>query len=224
MTALAANKNYKVRPADLAEYPVAASTHIYKGAAVCLNAGGYLVPAAKTAGFSEVVGVAVEEQNNTSVTDGAKECMVESGVIAYFTAVGGAAAQLGNNAYAIDDATVAAVGGAGVTSLSPFVGRIMEVVSSTQLGVFIPKAGGGGLRSEIEVGLVAGGAAGDHVLAGISLGDRIVFVGHFTTAAAIATLADLTAEFTVTAADTINNATGTDTTNDQLMVVYEKRG
>lgn len=71
-----------------------------------------------------------------------------------------------------------------------------------------------------RVTLVAGGAAGNHTVTGIATTDQIIWVGHFSTAAAIATLADLTSEFSITAADTINNAAGTDTTNDQLMVIW----
>jgi|GEM_PF-4810646 len=74
--------------------------------------------------------------------------------------------------------------------------------------------------SILHVDLVNGGAAGDHTVTGIASGDEIVFVGHFSTAAAIATLADLTSEFSVTGADTINNAAGTDTSSDQLMVIW----
>lgn len=70
--------------------------------------------------------------------------------------------------------------------------------------------------------IIAGGAAGAHTVTGILTGDRLVKVYHISTAAAIATMADLTSEFTISAANTINNATGTDTTNDQLLVFYER--
>lgn len=72
-----------------------------------------------------------------------------------------------------------------------------------------------------QVTLVAGGSAGNHTVTGITTADRLAFVGHFETAASIATLANLTAEFTITATNTINNTSGTDTTNDQLMVIWE---
>ena len=72
----------------------------------------------------------------------------------------------------------------------------------------------------LNVTLVAGGSAGDHTVTGITTSDEIAFVGHFSTAASIATLADLTSEFTITAADTINNVGGTDTSSDQLMVIW----
>lgn len=75
--------------------------------------------------------------------------------------------------------------------------------------------------SRPKVTLVAGGSAGDHTVTGIATTDTIIWVGHLSTAAAIATLADLTGEFTITAADTINNAAGTDTTSDQLMVIWD---
>lgn len=70
-----------------------------------------------------------------------------------------------------------------------------------------------------KVTLVNGGSAGNHTVTGITANDEIVFVGHLSTAAAIATLADLTAEFTA-GAGVINNDSGTDTTNDQLMVIW----
>jgi Ni,Fe-hydrogenase maturation factor len=71
-----------------------------------------------------------------------------------------------------------------------------------------------------KVTLVDGGSAGDHTVTGITTADTILFVGLFETKASIATLADLTDEFTITGADTINNAAGTATTNDQLFVLW----
>lgn len=222
MTALAADKQIKTRPARLAEYPVAA-VQIFKGSLVCVNAAGFLTPAAKTADNSEVVGIASMGVDNSGGNAGDLTCMVESGMIVYPVCVGMTQAKVGNNAYAIDDNTVGPIDGTGVTALSPLVGRIVEYISATSAGIFIPEGANGERRTEVEVGLVAGGAGGAHTLTGINLGDRILFVGHFSTAAAIATLADLTSEFSITAADTIDNTAGTDTTNDQLMVIYAKR-
>lgn len=72
----------------------------------------------------------------------------------------------------------------------------------------------------LGIALIAGGAAGDHTVTGIVKGAELLFVAHMSTTASIATIADLTAEFTVTADDTINNAGGTATTNDSLWVFY----
>lgn len=73
----------------------------------------------------------------------------------------------------------------------------------------------------LKVTLVDGGAAGAFTVTGIATADRLAFVGLFETKASIATLSDLTAEFTITGANTIDNTGGTATTNDQLMVVWE---
>ena len=76
-------------------------------------------------------------------------------------------------------------------------------------------------RSVVEEFQVAGGSAGAHTVTGIAIGDRLIAVQHWTTAAAIATVADLTSEFSISAANAIDNTSGTDTTNDQLIVIYE---
>jgi hypothetical protein len=52
---------------------------IYNGAMVCVNAAGYAVPAANTAGLSSVVGVADELADNTTGADGAIRVVVRKG-------------------------------------------------------------------------------------------------------------------------------------------------
>ena len=78
--------------------------------------------------------------------------------------------------------------------------------------------------------VIDGGAAGDHTVAGISTSDSLVAVlkldftlteGTPNTRTWAAT--DLTSEFSITAANTINNAGGTDTTGAILVVIYEDR-
>lgn len=76
-------------------------------------------------------------------------------------------------------------------------------------------------RSVVQEFQLAGGSAGAHTVTGIEIGDRLIAVQHFTTAAAIATVADLTSEFTISAANAIDNTSGTDTSNDRLIVFYE---
>ena len=77
--------------------------------------------------------------------------------------------------------------------------------------------------------LVSGGTAGDHTVTGIREGDKLVSVLHYTPATSFA---DLTSEFIgkdattgngaiIAADDTINNTGGTDTSSDQLLVVWE---
>lgn len=67
-----------------------------------------------------------------------------------------------------------------------------------------------------------GAVAGDVTITGIATTDTLLFVGVFTTKASIATFANLTAEFTITGANTINNAAGTSTANNQLIVIVDR--
>ena len=73
------------------------------------------------------------------------------------------------------------------------------------------------LQNALKFDLIGGGAAGNHTVTGIAPADQILSVLHFTAGAA---LADLTSEFSISAADTINNTGGTDTTGDQLLVIW----
>jgi hypothetical protein len=69
--------------------------------------------------------------------------------------------------------------------------------------------------------VVAGGAAGDFTVAGIAPGDQLVAVLHFQgDGSSLTGLEDLTAEFGITEADTINNAEGTPTTNGFLLALW----
>jgi hypothetical protein len=75
----------------------------------------------------------------------------------------------------------------------------------------------------LKQALIAGGAAGNLTVTGIKTTDHLVSVVVFTTAAAIATAANLTAEFSITALNTINNTGGTATTNNAVLVTYLDR-
>lgn len=73
--------------------------------------------------------------------------------------------------------------------------------------------------------VVTGGAAGNFTVTGIATADELVSVVRLNrdgTAANI-DIADITSEFTISAADTINNTGGTNTTGDSLLVTYIDR-
>jgi hypothetical protein len=71
-----------------------------------------------------------------------------------------------------------------------------------------------------KVTLAAGTASGANVtIAGMAVGDEIVSVLSFTTAAAIATVADRTSEY-VAGAGVMTKAAGTNDTNNQLLVIW----
>jgi hypothetical protein len=72
----------------------------------------------------------------------------------------------------------------------------------------------------VKVSLAAGTAAGaDVAIAAIAAGDEIVSVLSFTTAAAIASVADRTSEYAAKAGG-LTKAAGTDETNNQLVVIW----
>jgi len=75
----------------------------------------------------------------------------------------------------------------------------------------------------VRATLIAGGAAGDHTVSGIRVGDNLVAVLQIDATDASETYDDLTAEFSITGDDTINNAGGTNTTGSGLVVIYEDR-
>jgi hypothetical protein len=213
---------------SLKGYPVLNDTTIYKGGMVCLGTTGYAIPATDTAGL-KVLGVADETViSPASDDDGDKKIRVRSGEMYDFAATSITQAMLGDVMYVVDDETFDDA--AGATNEVP-AGILSEFISTTRGKIFIPTGGmsvdipnlsvqGADLVAGIlRVTLVAGGAAGNHTVAGIAVGDEIVFVGHFTTAASIATLGDLTSEF-VAGAGVVTNTGGTDTTNDQLQVIW----
>lgn len=67
--------------------------------------------------------------------------------------------------------------------------------------------------------VISGGAAGNHTVTGIAVGDNLISVLHLDLGGNNET--DLTSEFTITATDTINNGGGTSTAADTLLVTYE---
>ena len=69
MTALTRDRATPYREGIEVEFPVAAATKIYAGSMVCINAGGYVAPAADTSGYS-FAGVAMEQVDNTAGADG----------------------------------------------------------------------------------------------------------------------------------------------------------
>lgn len=80
--------------------------------------------------------------------------------------------------------------------------------------------------------LITGGAAGAHAVTGLLAGDTLISVLQFDVAADTGTsatgnkvqaLADLTAEFDISADAEIDNTGGTATTGDQLLVIWERR-
>lgn len=139
MAALTADRDTKIiaKP-SLKGYPVAASTTIYKGGMVCLDGDGYAVPAADDSAYSMVIGVADEQVDNSSGSDGDKDVRVRSGEIYDFVASSITQAMVGTTMYVVDDQTID--DSAGVTH-DVIAGVLVEYVSATNGKVHIPTPG-----------------------------------------------------------------------------------
>lgn len=70
--------------------------------------------------------------------------------------------------------------------------------------------------------LIAGGAAGNHTVTGIATTDTLVSVLRLDATDASEAYADDTAEYTISAANTINNTGGTASSGCGLLVTYRK--
>ena len=105
-----------------------------------------------------------------------------------------------------------------------FAGYLADYLTSSTAYVLVPSATS--LPSgAVKTAVIAGGAAGDHTVTGITTSDNLISVIRFDLDATAANIDvdDLTSEFSISAADTINNDSGTATTGDKLLVVYANK-
>lgn len=107
-----------------------------------------------------------------------------------------------------------------VTVKSATVGQILFLlnpINITKIGMSSIQAGA------LKVTLANGTAAATNVtVTGIVATDELVFVGSFTTAAAIASLADRTSEYAC-GAGVLTKAAGTNETSNQLLIIWIDR-
>lgn len=134
MAALTKDRNTTRKIGGQAAYPVAASAKIFAGAMICLNASGYAVPAADTAGLV-FVGVARQYVDNTAGGDGDQIILVWKDGVFDFAASGMTADDAGKPVFAADDQTVALATTNGVGC-----GAISEVESATKVWIDIAEA------------------------------------------------------------------------------------
>lgn len=77
MAALTADRYTKHRDGLITAHPVKASTEVFKGSLVCVDATGYAVPGADSAGLT-FVGVAIEGADNSAGASGAISVRVQT--------------------------------------------------------------------------------------------------------------------------------------------------
>ncbi len=132
--ALSANRDPQVRDDKLLSLPVEDDVHIYRGALVCVNAAGYAVPAADTAGYS-FRGVAIEEVDNTLTghSQGGKRVRVRRRCSAVFAKASAVRGDNNEIAYVSDDETVVLAG----MENNIAVGEVIDLVDSSHVRVQI---------------------------------------------------------------------------------------
>lgn len=124
--ALTADRMTAERKGSRVNLGVAATTVIYQGALVARNSTGYLVPASAD-NTLRVLGVALENVDNSAGANGAKTCTVGISIYRWGNSGGGdeiTAAHIGNLCYAVDDETVALTSNGGAR---PIGGRVFAV-------------------------------------------------------------------------------------------------
>jgi hypothetical protein len=104
MAALTRDRATSYREGIELDFPVAASTKLYAGSLVCVNADGYAVPAADTSGYI-FVGVALEQVDNSAGANGAKNVRIRREGVFEFDAASISQAMVGSPMYAVDDHT-----------------------------------------------------------------------------------------------------------------------
>jgi hypothetical protein len=113
-------------------YPVKANARIWKGALVCIDNTGYLVPASDTANL-RFVGVAFESVDNTGGASGAKRCrVVKRGTFVYNRIGSFTQADIGTTARAITDNEVAKT-----STNNIVVGTVVELLDGNRVRIRI---------------------------------------------------------------------------------------
>jgi len=102
---LTADKEVTRKESGFQSFPVSAGETIYKGALVCLDADGYLVPAADTAGY-KFAGIAYEKKDNALGSDGDLWCRVYTEGVHQLVCTDITQPMVGQMMYVRDDQTV----------------------------------------------------------------------------------------------------------------------
>lgn len=106
MTALTENRYTKHRDGLITAHPVKASTKVYKGSLVCVDATGFAVAGADSAG-NTFVGMAIENADNSAGSDGTTNVRVQTmGVFSFAKGGSETQADVGSQLFIVDDQTV----------------------------------------------------------------------------------------------------------------------
>jgi hypothetical protein len=125
VVALTKDRNTPARDGTLLEHPLAASTKIYAGAIVALDAAGNAVPGATSTTLT-AVGRAESLADNSAGTAGAVTILTRRGIFKYTNDTVAAIdrTHIGKSGYLVDDHTVAATNGTNTRSVA---GKILAI-------------------------------------------------------------------------------------------------
>lgn len=116
----------------LVAYPVAGGAQIWKGALVCVNSAGYLVPASDSAGL-RFMGVAFESVDNSGGANGVKRCrVIKRGTFVYHRVGTFSQADVGMTVRAVSDNEVAQN-----SNNNLVVGTVLELINTDQVRIRI---------------------------------------------------------------------------------------
>ena len=136
MAALSADRETPIAPlAPGVSLPVAASTIIYMGSIVANLSGGGVRPAADTASYI-VMGLALEQQDNSGGALGDKNILIQTNVLARFDAVETVRLHPGSILYLVDDHTVGDA--TGTNSIK--AGICWQKISPTEVWLYMDPA------------------------------------------------------------------------------------
>ena len=170
MSALSADKKTEYREGVDISIPVDDGDIIYAGALVCVNAAGYAVAGADTAGLI-FMGVARESVDNSGGQDGDVNVLVRRrGLFKMELATAISIANVGDNVFIADDASVDVVGN---VSHAIFCGIIAEFIDTTHAWIDIEPA----IR-QADVATHIADVSGAHAASAVSILDA----GTFTSA------------------------------------------
>lgn len=137
MTALTEDKGLEYREGVELSCPVDDGDTIYGGAFVSVNADGYLVDGADEAG-QIFMGIALEQKDNSDGSDGDLTCQIlRRGLVKALFDTAITQANVGDNAYLVDDQTVDVVGN---VTHAIFCGIIAEYIDTTHAWIDIEPA------------------------------------------------------------------------------------
>ncbi|MBG6160537.1 hypothetical protein IWQ54_000187 [Labrenzia sp. EL_195] len=126
MPPLTTDRRTQERNGDVREYPVKASTTIYAGAMVALDATGHAVPFSTATGLVSL-GRAESRLDNSGGIDGAVTGRFKAGIFRFDNSAAAdqiTSADIGADCYAVDDQTVAKTDGTGTRSVA---GKVFDV-------------------------------------------------------------------------------------------------